>query len=508
MKLARAATISKVLLEEGLGFLLQDAPTPDVPPSHELGVRLRKTLERLGPTFVKFGQMLATRVDLFDEALLAELAHLHASVPPFDSARARAIVEAELGRPVDEVFDAFPDEPVASASIAQVYDTRLREGGQRVAVKVQRPDLDQTLLADLDALVASSGYLDRLVPPYHRSMVHRVAEEYASRARDEIDFESEQRAMERFADVLATLPEFRVPITFPALCTRRVLVMEWLDGTRLDRVEGPAALKALGFDPADFGRSMLKLQLSMCYEHGFVHGDTHPGNLVLQRDGRVGLLDFGLHADLGRALRDRMLELVFFQASGRIDEAVEAFASVFQAEPGTDLAALKRDLKGVLAEGGRKGALREHRITEQLVNGMRVGARYRVRTRSELFTVIRNLTIVEGIVLRYCPDLDAVSDIEGITGDILRRKVFGAGMRKELTELVPQVLLTLSQRPRLVERLLELERRFNDARTLGAFLRAEDVLREPEAPRVRPLPLVVAALIGLVVGLVVGLGVR
>lgn len=497
MQLARIVSISRILAEEGLGYLTGE--TTDSPPETEVAVRLRRTLERLGPTFVKFGQMLATRVDLFGEAVLTELSRLHASVSPFDGAEALRIVEAELGRPLGEVFRSLSPEPVAAASIAQVHRGMLLDGSD-VAVKVQRPGIEDTLLSDLTTLVELSTYLDRLVPPYRKAMVHQVAEEYALRARTELDFRAEARAMDRFADVLTNLPEFRVPVVHTAWCTGKLVVMEWIDGPKLVDAPDAATLAAFGFEPEEFCRSMLRLQLSMCYEHGFVHGDTHPGNLILEPTGRIGLIDFGLHAQVPRLVRDKMLEVVFNQASGRIDDAVTAYVQLLKPDGSVDVPALERDLKAVLAEGGEGGAIRDHRITEQLVRGMRVGARYQVRAQSELFVVMRNLTLVEGIVLRYCPTLDVAAEVRTITGGILRRRVFGPSMRAEFDQLLPQLALTLSQRPRLAERLMKLERSFVEAKSLGDFLRQEQILQTPERAR---WPIGWVAAVG-VVGIVVG----
>ena len=367
MKLARVASISAVLVQEGLGYLTSseapgdehEAPGPDV------AVRLRRTLEKLGPTFVKFGQLLSTRVDLFDEDFCAEMAKLQSEVEPFDTAEARRIVEAELERPIDEVFSSFSEQPIAAASIAQVYRATLASDGADVAVKVQRPNLEQSLFADLDALITLSRNIDRLVPPYRRSMVHRMAEEYAARARMECDFLAEARAIRQFGEVLATLPEFRVPELYPSLSTPRLLVMEWLDGTKLGDLASGGELLALGFDPDSFGRSMLRLQLSMCYEHGFVHGDTHPGNIILLPSGQIGLIDFGLHGHVPKALREKMLEMVFSQASGQVDDAVEAFVQVFHPDPTADLDAFKAQLHDLLAEGAEGGAVSQNRITRE-----------------------------------------------------------------------------------------------------------------------------------------------
>lgn len=505
MKLARAATITSILLEEGLGYLTHKEPEGEeaAPPEAEAAVRLRKTLERLGPTFVKFGQMLATRVDLFSEPFTNELGKLHASVAPFPTEQARVIVEEELGRPIEEVFADFPDEPVAAASIAQVYKATLHDGAV-VAVKVQRPDIDTQLVSDLDTLLVLSGFIDRLVPPYRAAMVDRVAREYAARARSELDFLAEARAVERFGDIFQTLPEFRAPALHRTLCTPRMLVMEWIDGTPLVQVSGPDELRRLGFEPAAFGRSMLRLQIGMAYEHGFLHGDTHPGNLILEPSGQIALIDYGLHAEFPRALREKMLELVFAQVSGETDTAVEVFVQVFQPDPRKDIEAFKAELREVLSIADDDGGIADNRITEGLVDGMRLGAKYNTQAQSELFMVIRNLTIVEGIVIRYAPELDPNEEVKNIMGAILRRRLFGPQMQEEMRQLLPQLALTLSQRPRLAKRLMKLERSFNGSTTLGEFLRAENVL-QPAAPGPHPAGYVVVALLGIIVGLLIGM---
>ncbi len=492
MKLGRIAEISRVFVEEGLGWShpegegAPEAATDGEPPAdvdRQRAARLRRALERLGPTFVKFGQLLATRVDLFSPAFLDELGKLRSHVPPFSAAEAREILQQELARPIEEVFVDFPDEPVASASIAQVYKTQLGSTGEWVAVKVQRPGLQEKVASDLSMLLEVSKVIDRLVPAYHRSMVHQVAAEYASQARQEMDFLAEARAIERFAEVLASLPEFRAPKVELSLCTQRVLVMEWFEGPQLEQIPGSDGLRERGISPRTLATAMLRLQLVMSYEHGFVHGDTHPGNIILLDAGHLGLIDFGLHGIVSRQLCDKMLELLFYQSSGRRDDAVTAFLQIFTPSPDSDLDGFEQELREVLAEAEAPNANRNV-LTAQLVDGLRLGARYRLRAQSELFIVIRNLTIVEGIVLTYCPALELVKEVREILSGILVRRALGTPLRGEYKEVLPMLLLTLSQRHELVQRLLRLERSFTDARNLGEFLKNEGVFdHQPPAQR-------------------------
>lgn len=484
MNVGRIAEITKVFVEEGLGSPSESgggiahAEGPDA----EKGRRLRRAFERLGPTFVKFGQLLATRVDLFSEEFLAELRQLRAHVPPIAVDEAVAIVDKELGRPHQEVFVEFQREPVASASIAQVHKARLRDGGAVVAVKVQRPNLASSLLADLDVLVRVSSLLDGLVPAYRRSLVHRVAEEYAMRARNEIDFLVEAQAMDRFRGVTRTLEgvPFRIPKVHFEWTSPRLLVMEWLEGTLLDDVAGADELVRHGFEPHEFAVALLRLQLSMSYEHGLIHGDTHPGNLILCRDRHLGLIDFGLHGHVGQELRDKMLELLFHQTSGRTDDAVEAFSEVFVPGPNVDRQAFEAELRHVL-EPAASPTAKDARLTAQLIDGLRVGARYELKVRSELLLVLRNLTIIEGIVVKYAPELNLTAEVQQILSAILRRRLAAEQMGRDLQQFLPLWLLTMAQRPHFMDRVLRLERVFTESKNLGDFLRREGVI-QPETP--------------------------
>ncbi len=382
-----------------------------------------------------------------------------------------ALVERELGQPVRDVFASFDESPVASASIARVTEPRSAPG-KPVAVKVQRPDLGSSLLLDLDMLVHISKIVDRFVPAYHRSLVHRVAEEYAVRARNEIDFLLEAQTMDRFRTVIADLPAFYVPKVHFEWSTSRLLVMEWLDGVLLDDVPDAQGLAAHGFGAESFARNLLRLQLCMSYEHGLVHGDTHPGNLMLGANGKIGLLDFGLHGNVSQELRDKMLELIFHQASGRTDAAVQAFLTIFVPDTEVELEAFEAELRKVLEQGDATTAVDAH-LTTQLVDGLRVGAKYRLKARSELFLVLRNLTIVEGIVVQYCPSLDVIGVVREIVEGILQRRLTATRLQHDLRGVLPMWMLTVSQRPQLIEKVMRLERVFTESKNLGDFLQKE-----------------------------------
>lgn len=502
MKVGRLAEISRVFLEEGLALALEQdghARIPHLPKSErEKAERLCRALLRLGPTFVKFGQLLSSRVDLFAPEFLEELGKLRAHVPPFPSAEARRILEAELGQSLDVVFAEFPEEPVASASMAQVYRTRLQQTGAEVAVKVARPHLRETLDRDLELIVAISKGLDQLLPVYHKSMVHSVALEYATRTRQESDLLAEAHAMMRFRDVTESVREFVVPRVYREYCTPQVLVMQWLDGTLLDDVKDAAELRGLDVEPQGLALSLLRLQLVMSYEYGLVHGDTHAGNLILRGATQVGLIDFGLNGQVPRKLCDQMLELLFYQASGKTSEAARAFEQIFEKSAEIDSDKFRAELTALLADD--PVAAGKSPLTSQLADGLRLGAKYQLRAQSELFLVLRNLTIVEGLVLTYCPGFDVVGHASTILRDVMTRRALSSLNEPALREFGPLLLLNLAKRPDLVQGLLRMERAFADSRDLGEFLKKEGVFdyAPPRPKRSVGLPLVLGALGALI----------
>jgi ubiquinone biosynthesis protein len=485
--ISRVTQIARVFAEEGLEYLtrqpvasgdgaLEPAPAPRS--DRDTAARLRRALERLGPTFVKFGQLLATRIDLFSEEFLAELGKLHSLVQPFPTSEARAVLESELGRPLEEVLEGLPETPVAAASVAQVYKARLKGTGEAVAVKIQRPGLESLLASDLDILMSVSGWIDRLVPAYRRSLMHTVAKEYAAHALQEADFLREAKAIARFEEEWGEDPAFKIPRVMGELSSRRVLVMEWLEGTKMDGIRTPDDLRAIGLEPEAFTRAMLRLQICMAYEHGFIHGDTHPGNLIILPSGRIGLIDFGLHAEISKQLRTKMLEMLYLQASNRPAEAVEVIVELTPPEDPRDLPEFKKALLDAIKLGSNASTLADARLSEQLIRGVRIGAKFRVQAQSELLLVIRNLTIVEGMILRFCPTLRPDVEVQSVLMGIFQRRMSPDVVLGELTKLGPDLLMTLARRPQLMMKLMRLERVFAESATLGEFLRKEGVVSD------------------------------
>ncbi|MBA3474683.1 MAG: phosphotransferase, partial [Rubrobacter sp.] len=297
----RFSQIGRVLVRHGFGFVfdvrrgrrekrgIEELLAPN------FGVRLRRTLEDLGPTFVKFGQLLSTRSDVIPEGILVELQRLQDTAAPIPLEAARAVIERELGAPVGKVFADLDPAPLGSASIGQVYEARLH-GGERVAVKVQRPDAQRRVEADLALMRDLAALLDARFGNRIFIDVKELVAEFEGVIRRELDYEAEAQNARRFAINFTGTP-VKIPRIYTELSTRRVLTMEFIEGTRFHD------LRPLLLPPAERRRVATmgaEAIFKMAFEDGFFHGDPHPGNLILTPQGELALLDFGMVGFMSR----------------------------------------------------------------------------------------------------------------------------------------------------------------------------------------------------------------
>ena len=259
-----------------------------------LPVRLRLALESLGPIFVKLGQVLSTRPDLLPPDYAAELARLQDKVPPFAAALSRQQIEASLGRRIDELYAEFGDEPVASASIAQVHRARLFSG-EAVAVKVLRPNLLGVIEQDLALMRFAAGCIERLFADGKRLKPREVVAEFDKYLHDELDLMREAANASQLRHNFTDSDMLIVPQVYFDYCSREVLTIEWMDGTPISDIN---RLKEQGIDLQKLAQYGVEIFFTQVFKHGFFHADMHPGNILVAPDGRYIALDFGIVGSL------------------------------------------------------------------------------------------------------------------------------------------------------------------------------------------------------------------
>jgi len=271
------------------------------------GALLREKLIRLGPTFIKTGQSLATRADLLPVEYIQELAKLQDEVPPFSTEQARAIIETELNARIEDIFEDFEDTPIAAASLGQVHRARLRTG-QVVAIKVQRPGIHDHIEFDIAVLRRIARRMERYPNLVRGVDWQGTLDAFHTTIHEEMDYEQEARNAETFRTNFAKWKDVYVPQIYPVFSTRRLIVMEFIDGFKVTDTE---QLTAAGKDPHEIVKLLARTYLKQLLEDGFFHADPHPGNLRVMADGRLAFFDFGMVGRLDMKLQSNLINAFF-----------------------------------------------------------------------------------------------------------------------------------------------------------------------------------------------------
>lgn len=305
---------------------------------------IRRKLIKLGPTFIKIGQTLATRADIMPVEYIQELSRLQDEVPPFPSEQAKAIIAQELMAPIEEIFSSFDDVPIAAASLGQVHKAVLRTG-QHVAVKVQRPDLKTQVDLDVSVLRRIAGWLERYPNLIRGVEWQRTLDEFHATIFEEMDYEQESRNAEIFRANFVRWKEVYVPQIYPIFSTRVVIVMEFIDGLKVTQIE---ELKAAGREPGDIVKLLARTYLKQLLEDGFFHADPHPGNLRVMADGRLAFFDFGMVGRLEVELQSKLINAFFHtierDVHGLVDDMVRLGFITLSPEEETRFKPLIEDL--------------------------------------------------------------------------------------------------------------------------------------------------------------------
>lgn len=301
-------------------------------------VRLREAAQELGGLLIKVGQAASSRVDILPPEFTEELAHLQDEVPPEAWPAVKATVEAELGRPLEEAFRHFDPAPVAAASLGQVHRAVLPDGTE-VAVKVQRPGIEDVVAADLRALRLSMALARRLTRMGRELDLDRIFEEFRRTTAEELDYLAEARNAEQFAANFADRRHVRAPRVHWSHTTRRVLTMEYVRGIKITHY---AELEAAGIDRSQVARRLIRAYLRQIFRDGFFHADPHPGNLFVQSDGTLVFVDFGMVGRIPAPVRAVLRDLLRASVEADPTAIVQAMDRLGFLRPGADRLALER----------------------------------------------------------------------------------------------------------------------------------------------------------------------
>jgi predicted unusual protein kinase regulating ubiquinone biosynthesis (AarF/ABC1/UbiB family) len=356
------------------------------------GLWLKENLIGLGPTFIKIGQALGTRADLLPLAYIKELAELQDQVPPFPTAEAYARIQAELGRPLQEAFAEIDAEPVAAASLGQVYRARLHTG-EEVAVKVQRPHLRERVSFDIAVLARITGFLSRFPSLNENADWDGMLREFRATIAEEMDYSLEARNADRFRENFRDWRPVHVPRIHWTHTSSRVLTMEFIRGTKVTDVEG---LLARRISPVKVNRLLVRAYLKQLLEDGFFHADPHPGNLLVMETGHVAFFDFGMVGRITPRLQAQMINAFFHVVERDTHGLAQDLIDLDFLKPGVDPERVRPVVEGLFRHylNLKLGEVNFKELTYDLAEVM---YDYPFRLPSNFTYVIRALMTLEGI---------------------------------------------------------------------------------------------------------------
>lgn len=470
------------LLPQARPLLRFGAPFVNKHAAGRPGQRLAAALEEMGPSFIKFGQSLATRTDLLGEQVAEDLATLQDQLPSFPAEEARAMIEADLEQPIGSLFASFDDKPVAAASIAQVHFATTTEG-EAVAVKVLRPDIEKRIERDLAFFAWLARLVERTQPQLHHYRAVEAVAIFAISTRRELDLRLEAAAAVELARNCRNDEGFRVPTVDWRRTGRRVFTMERISGSHIgDR----AALIAKGLDPDLMMEHAARVFFNQVFRDGFFHGDMHPGNILIDHDGTMVALDFGIMGRVDMADRRHMAEILVGFLQRDYTTVADVFFKAGFLPPEADRMAFVQAIRSIGEPilGLPLEQISFGRLMGQL---LAVADNFEMRTQPQLLLLQKTMVVAEGVGRILNPQINMWQLAQPLVEDWILTNL---GPRARVERAMREGVETVARLPGLVQRLEDaLER---DRERLTAEIK-------PSWPKGWLWPLLIGILVGLAV---------
>jgi len=453
-RLSRYAAFTKFLAKYGRADFVTrtDAPAPDqrAPGAAADAEGFVRDIEALGPTFIKLGQLLSTRADLLPPPYVEALARLQDDVEPFSYGEVVSIVEGELGVRLSKAFVEFDEKPIAAASLGQVHRAVIRSG-RVVAVKVQRPNIRERVIEDLNALDELAPLLQKFTTVSRTLDVPRVLEEFRRTMLRELDYRQEARNMEALAHQLRDFERIVVPLPVDDYTGTRVLTMDYVPGVKITQV---SPLQWIDVDGEALANDLFRAYLQQILVDGFFHADPHPGNVLLTPDHRLALIDLGMVGRLSSTVQERLFRLMLAIADGRGDEAASIVVAIGDKLEDFDEPQLRRmvaDLVGRYQDASAK----DLNVGRVMIDMARSGSRYGLRMPPELPLLGKTLLSLHDIGRLLDADFDVNASMRRNATSLMRRRMLKTATPTHLLSSVLEVRDFAEKLPERVNRILE-----------------------------------------------------
>jgi len=458
----RFSQIVNVLIRHGFGYLFLQVETADT----TLGKLIRKArkteeevdkldtslarrallvLQDLGPTFIKLGQILSTRPDLIPVDFAEEFKTLQDNVPQFSFEEARSQIEKELGLPLEEIFAKFNKEPIGTASIGQVYTAELRTG-EKVVVKVQRPNVRQIIESDIDLLYFFARWGEKQIPDLRLIEPVGIVSEFEKAIQNELNYYTELRNAIRFAEAFKYNDEVIIPKVYKEYSSKKIFTMEKINGVKITEAEN------IGCDRKYLAQVALKAVLYMVFEQGFFHADPHPGNIFALKGNKIAFLDFGMVGRLDQEMRDKIADLVIALGTRDADAVAKSIYLLGIREKKINFSKFKREVTEVLDKviGLPLNEISFSEILQDLVEGAK---RNQIKIPSDFTLMGKAILTIEGIGRYLDPEINLESEASPYVEKLIKERWnpqrFGSGVYNkamqiyEWSNIVPTQLLTV-----------------------------------------------------------------
>ncbi|MFH1642352.1 MAG: lipopolysaccharide core heptose(II) kinase RfaY [Nanoarchaeota archaeon] len=396
-------------------------------------VRLRLALEKLGPTFIKLGQILSLRPDLIPPEYVKELGNLQDRVPPFSYSKVEEIIKKEFGRPIKSLFQSFDKKPIASASISQVHKAQLKSG-ETVAVKIQRPDVTKIMNNDIEIMYRIAQLLEKYAPNLKRFNPTKIVEEFQHWTTNELNFITEAQNAKRFYKNFQGDQRVIIPKIFDNYSTKRILTSEFIDGIELHNL-GKIKGKR-GYDLDKVIKNGLDIALTQIFIHGFFHADPHPGNIMVLKNNKIALIDFGIVGYFNDELKQKSINLFYGIMEEDLDSIVDTFSEMgLMDDKTTDIELFKSDIKKII-EPLQKSSLKDVKVSHVLEKVLAAALYHHIKMPVNFVLFGKTIVEIEGIALEYSPNFKFADSARPFLEKLIKNKFSIKTMPKDFIKSV------------------------------------------------------------------------
>ena len=406
----------KILGQTAKSKIRHDEEAPDLLLDDDIPVKLRLMLQELGTTFIKLGQLLSTRPDIVGEKIADELANLQDDNPAISYEQVKAIVERELNGNIDELFESFSHQHLATASIGQVHEAKLISG-ERVAVKVQKEGITDKIDLDIRIMKYVANRADKWNANLRKLNLPGIMEEFDRSIHKEIDYNNEFMNMQRIELNFEDNPDIHIPATYSKYCSSKVLTMEFIAGAKLNDVYESDSEE---FDKKLLAKNIIDSYLQQLFIDGFFHGDPHPGNIMILENNVVCYLDLGMMGFFDEEFKKNLSELMILFVDQDVDGLINQLMYMDILDYDIDTRTLKRDLNDLFGRYFGVELNRFNGVLEELLNLMQ---EYGVILPNEFVTMARGLSMVEAIAQNLDPEIDVFASIKPIAKQIAKQRI-------------------------------------------------------------------------------------